>query len=505
MSVGEVEFIRPHLNAVGVDDETVNAWIRQWAQSGSPSFIHYLGEADIVSMSDARQIAMVFKGYLSLDLSRLLASLRPVSSESASTDPTPDAVAEIEVPREPRFAAPTSMSLSAFVGSQGADPDEEIGPATPTLPATNPLAGAFTASSPSEHDSLEIPETEGESNRADALPAAPLLTPVTELAPRTDVSEPAGPVTQAQVEVGGVLGRYTLQEVLGEGSTSRIFRAFHHSLNVPVAIKVYHPSSRVSSPELESKFINEARMLARLDHPNIVRVLDVDVAERLPLIVFEFVGAMTLEELIQATGPLPAERVARVGIQVADALENAALQSVLHRDVKPANVLLKKDGTAKLADFGLATVSGQDEAAICGSPAYMAPEQILDPGAVDHRADMYGLGATLYHAASGHPPFVRSSPKETLRAQIHEVAIPLHKLQPSFDEALSSLIERLLSKKPGERFSTWTEVCAALRTCMSIVHEGATRSHPQRMSGGTSTGRLKRVMSSLLGGKGDAG
>ncbi len=626
MNGGEVEFLRPHLSEVGVPNATVDELVRRWSETGTASFIQHLGESGVLPAAESKQLAMVFKGYLSLEVSTLLGALDVSQLAPASDSERLDEHEAIEPP-PPRFSsenvvnscvhnaataadddeeedgalsffggasressstqshshrsaeslrvsleesetsgneseaatgpapsspepepsslsATESMSLSAFVHTQGDAPPRQShllpSPAAPIPPppgvhvvpdvpapvlapepalptpglqnAVNPLAGAFSVAgttSPAEPAPVSASSArsslESGPPSSPDLPFAPVPKPQSSSFPATaSASFPPqqtaeGPV---RVEVGATLGRYTLQEMLGEGSTSRIFRAFHETLGVPVAIKVYRPTSRVSSAELEEKFVNEARMLARLDHSNIVRVLDVDVANHLPFIVFEYVGAMTLEELTDAIGKLPADRVAKVGIQVADALAYAAEHSLLHRDVKPANVLLKKDGTAKLADFGLATVGGAEgDTAICGSPAYMAPEQILDPLGVDQRSDMYGLGAMLYHAAVGQPPFVRSSPKETLRAQIHELPTPVHQLDPSFDEALSNLIMRLLEKKPDNRFLNWSEVCAALRTCMSIVAEGSTRHHPQRDSSGSSTSRLKRVMSSILGAK----
>lgn len=536
MTEGEVEFVRPHMRQAGVPDSLFENLVRQWAETGTPSFIQHLANSGFMPVADARQLTLVFKGYVSLEVKKLFSRLKQDAVRTNSHEPvmaeseTVSAEALTETPmqslvetEEHVSASPEpaeSMSLTAFLSSQAPESAPataahalEPAPSAPITPpppaqapepafATNPLAGAFGASPTAVEPSPPVAPAATDSTPTRSSSVSSSLSSLGGVWSGGTVSShesPVGASGPARAEVGSTLGRYTLQEMLGEGSTSRIFRAFHETLGVPVAIKVYRPTSRINSAELESKFVNEARMLARLDHPNIVRVLDVDVADHLPYIVFEYVGAMTLEELVAATGKLPADRVTKVGIQVADALACAAEQAVLHRDVKPANVLLKKDGTAKLADFGLATMGEEDGAAsICGSPAYMAPEQVLDPAGVDHRADMYGLGATLYHAATGQPPFVRASPKETLRAQIHELPAPIHESHPTFDEALSKLILQLLEKKADARFYVWSEVAAALRQCMSIVTEGTARDLPQRDSI-RSTGRLKRVMSSILG------
>ncbi|MEO1173788.1 MAG: serine/threonine-protein kinase, partial [Myxococcota bacterium] len=415
MTEGEVEFVRPHMAQAGVSDGSFKDLVRQWAETGTPSFIQHLGNSGVLPLADARQLTLVYKGYVSLDVTVLFSRLtlgapdpeavRPPESEerepvavatsgieeglsesfgteARSAESVPAEAVTESIGTEPRtdVAPAESMSLSAFLSSQ--EPAQPAATPAPVIPspsapippppaaepaapafATNPLAGAFAAipapelPPPAESDHAGVAEPSPAPNSSRSVSSSlSSLAGVWSGGTSSSHESSASPGGPARAEVGASFGRYTLQEMLGEGSTSRIFRAFHETLGVPVAIKVYRPTSRINSSELESKFVNEARMLARLDHPNIVRVLDVDIADHLPFIVFEYVGAMTLEELVQATGKLPSDRVAKVGIQVADALACAAEQAVLPRDDKPANVLLKKDGTAKLADIGLATM-----------------------------------------------------------------------------------------------------------------------------------------------------
>jgi serine/threonine protein kinase len=287
------------------------------------------------------------------------------------------------------------------------------------------------------------------------------------------------------------LGRYLLEEHLGDGATSTVFRSFHEMLNIPVAIKIFDRIDASGEPDAAQRFLTEAQTLVRLQHPNIVRVLDVDIYEQFPHIVMEYVGEMTLASQIHNMGQLPAQRIAQIGIAVAEALQAASRLGLLHRDVKPSNILERKDGHIKLVDFGIATRRSKEgtiadplaaRGFISGTPSYIAPEQAQSPATIDARADMYGLGATLYHAAAGRPPFVRQTIEETLNAHIHDEPVHITQLVPGFSAHLAWAIHRLLRKTPEERFATWGDVKDALANALSggqgdepelSIHQGA--------------------------------
>ena len=271
----------------------------------------------------------------------------------------------------------------------------------------------------------------------------------------------------AAPKVGTYLDRYYLEESLGEGATATIFRSFHKLLRIPVAIKAYNRESMKNDPLGTQRFLSEAQILIRLEHPNIVRVLDIAVRDGAPYIVFEYVGELSLQGMIQNMGHLPPLRVAQIGAQVAAALDVASSHGLLHRDVKPDNILIRKDGLAKLADFGIATHRANDgrtadelarAGLISGTPQYISPEQVTTPAQIDFRADMYSLGATLYHAACGHPPFERDSLDELLHAQLEDQPMPLVSLDPNFDLELSDIIDRMLHKEPADRFPSLHEI-----------------------------------------------
>jgi nicotinamidase/pyrazinamidase len=324
---------------------------------------------------------------------------------------------------------------------------------------------------------------------------------------RAEVERPAPPppapipltTPAVALRVGQTLGRYHLQELLGEGSTALTFRSFHEALQIPVALKVYRPTDRVAQDTLRERFLREARVLARLDHPHIVRVLDVDEVQGVPFIVFEYVGAMSMDELVRATGHLGAARTLRIGRDVASALGAAADHGLLHRDVKPANILVRKDGLVKLADFGLAhSQHGTQEGGglVYGTPAFMSPEAITTPGSVDVRSDMYSLGCTLFFALSGQAPYERASPLDTMRAQVSEPIPALHDVPAGID----ALVRRLLAKTPAERFASWPDVVHAFEATQSL-DAAAPRAGEPTASTGRGLSTIARKMSELFKGR----
>lgn len=288
---------------------------------------------------------------------------------------------------------------------------------------------------------------------------------------------------------GARFGRYDLGKKLGSGSSSVTFLSTHPTLNIPIALKIHRPTERIQAGTGAGSFEREGRILARLDHPNIVRVLDVDVEQGLAFIVFEFGGETSFEQEIRHAGRVDSMRAAEIGLALADALDTAWSAKVLHRDVKPENVLVRADGRVKLVDFGLATADeAKERDLVVGSPAYMAPEQITEPDRVDHRADMYALGATLYHALAGRPPFLRDSPKETLRAQLYDTPPPLRGVASEVDPELERVVSRLLEKKREDRFPAWPDAVDALASALSRAANDAEEGR----------GTMSRLLSSLL-------
>jgi serine/threonine protein kinase len=269
-----------------------------------------------------------------------------------------------------------------------------------------------------------------------------------------------------------VLGKCLLTEFVGQGAVGVVYRGLHRSLNIPVAVKVLHLSALEQDASARQQLRAEARLLAQLNHPHIVRVWDFEDQGSYPYMVLEYVEGLSLAELIQQSGRLRWDRAREVIGQVARGLAAAGKLGIVHRDVKPANILLTRDGSAKLADLGLAVVSSNPvlaqaasadaaDAGLGGTAAYMAPEQVCG-AVVDHRADIYGLGATLYHAITGCLPFTGRSRMEVMLKQVRQPPPPPHALVPELGPAVSAVVLRMLAKNPDERFQTYEEFLDAL-------------------------------------------
>ncbi|MDX6258727.1 MAG: eukaryotic-like serine/threonine-protein kinase, partial [Kribbellaceae bacterium] len=247
-------------------------------------------------------------------------------------------------------------------------------------------------------------------------------------------------------------GRYRLLGLLGRGGMGVVWHGRDEVLGREVAIKEIVLPAELPDAErdvLRRRTLREARSAARLSDPNVVAVYDVVEEEGRPWIVMEFVKSRTLADAVREDGPLPFRQVARIGLQVLGALEAAHPAGVLHRDVKPSNVLLADDGRVVLTDFGIATLEGEtaltQSGTLVGSPAYIAPERVQARGA-GPESDLWSLGATLYTAVEGRPPYDRDTPLITLTAAVTEPPDP-----PKLAGPLWPALEGLLRKDPATR------------------------------------------------------
>ncbi|HEX2195381.1 MAG TPA: serine/threonine-protein kinase, partial [Actinomycetota bacterium] len=264
-------------------------------------------------------------------------------------------------------------------------------------------------------------------------------------------------------ETGRLVGsRYALERPIGRGGMGTVWRATDRLLQRAVAVKEVQLPATVPENEravTRSRVLREARAAARISHPGAVIVYDV-VEERgvasaggqedaRPYIVMELVEAPTLDDVVRRDGPLDEPRAARLGLEILGALEAAHSQDIVHRDVKPANVMLPEGRHAKLADFGIASVKGDPgltaTGLVLGSPSYMAPEQAKED-VTGPASDLWSLGATLYFAVEGEPPFDRGQAIPTLTAVVGDEPRPLRRAR-----ALRGPIEALLEKDPARR------------------------------------------------------
>jgi len=251
-----------------------------------------------------------------------------------------------------------------------------------------------------------------------------------------------------------IANRYAMRvPALGHGGMGVVWRAEDTLLGREVAIKEVRLPPTLAEDErvrIRARVMREARVAARLNHPGAVILHDIVDEDGRPFIVMELVRAPTLTELVAAEGALPPARAAAIGLGLLDTLEAAHRTGIVHRDVKPSNVMVREDGT-KLADFGIASLQGDPAVTasglLLGSPAYMAPEQ-AGQGPVGPPTDLWALGATIYFAVEGEPPFDKGGPVPTLAAVVHEHPRPMRRAGP-----LEPAITALLRKPPADRLT----------------------------------------------------
>jgi len=268
----------------------------------------------------------------------------------------------------------------------------------------------------------------------------------------------------------GRLGHYEVLEVIGRGGMGIVLRAFDEKLHRIVAIKVMAPRLAATSPP-RKRFLREARAAAQVRHENVV---DIHAVEELPIphLVMEFVPGESLQQRLDRIGPLEVPDVLRIGQQIARGLAAAHAQGLIHRDVKPGNVLLEKgiEERVKITDFGLARAADDasmtQSGVIAGTPLYMAPEQ-AQGGAIDHRADLFSLGSVLYAMASGRPPFRAPTSLAVLKRVVEEAPRPIQEIIPEVPQWLCDMIAKLHAKRPEDRFQSAKEVADLLGQCLA--------------------------------------
>jgi serine/threonine-protein kinase len=289
-----------------------------------------------------------------------------------------------------------------------------------------------------------VPETRP-GLETELVPDGSLAPSQTEVLSGNVIAAPAP--APAPAPAGPRFGRFRAEEKLGAGAMGTVYRAFDDVLGRPVAIKTLHAGNQIG---IRERFLQEARAIGAVHHPSILGVYDAGTEGDTPYLVMELAPGGSLRERIKA-GPLPVDTVRQIGIQIARALVAAHAANILHRDVKPANILCTQDGTWKLADFGIArlpdsslTITGQ----FLGSPSYAAPEA-LRAGAFSPASDVYGLGATLYEALTGSPPYGQHDMQSLIRKLEQEPA-PLRSW-PAIPGPLGDAIMSTLAREPGKR------------------------------------------------------
>jgi eukaryotic-like serine/threonine-protein kinase len=281
---------------------------------------------------------------------------------------------------------------------------------------------------------------------------------------------------RTQVQKAQRLGQYTIERLVGEGGMGAVYVARHARLRRPTALKLLMPDR--TGPESIARFEREVQLTSQLTHPNTVAVYDYGKsADGIFYYVMEYIDGLSLGELVEKHGRQPPGRVIHILTQAADALIEAHAVGLIHRDVKPANILLcERAGSAdvvKLLDFGLVKDSRPDADpaltqtnAITGTPLYLAPETITEPSAIDHRVDLYALGAVGYCLLTGAPPFQGRSTVEICGHHLHTVPVsPSERIGEALSPALDALLLRCLAKRREDRPRSARELRDALRQC----------------------------------------
>ena len=277
-------------------------------------------------------------------------------------------------------------------------------------------------------------------------------------------------------------GRYQIEELLGQGGMSTVYKATDPNLRRTVAVKLIH-SHLSNNPEFVRRFEEEAASVAQLRHPNIIHVYDFNHDEDTYYMILEYVAGDTLQHHLKTLRDegrqMPLEDVIRIGADLANAVDYAHQRGMIHRDIKPANVMLDPQGQAILMDFGIAKMIGGEThtatGAVVGTALYMSPEQVLGnrPTA---QSDIYALGVTLFEMVSGRPPFEGDSAMSVMMAHVNQPVPDLNEIAPGTPAALKQIIEKALAKDPADRYATAGEIAVALRSIDLAVPTGSTAS-----------------------------
>jgi WD40 repeat protein len=325
------------------------------------------------------------------------------------------------------------------------------------LPVTDPLLDAVARQRQTDPATQTSDGSTAAGAQLDSVTDAPTLT---------------GPAAAASEPVPAALAghpRYKVLGLLGSGGMGAVYRAEHLLMSRTVALKVIGPQL-LQNPGAAERFLREVRAAAKLSHPNIVAAYDAEQAGDTHFLVMEYVEGESLDRVVRRRGPLPVAEACAYVRQAALGLQHAFEEGMVHRDIKPHNLMLTRGGTVKVLDFGLArfvsenaSVSGLTApGVVMGTPEYIAPEQATDSRSADIRADLYSLGCTLFHLLAGRPPFDGGSALEKVLAHLNEPPPPLGKVRPDVPPALLSVLARLLDKDPARRYRTPAEVAQAL-------------------------------------------
>jgi serine/threonine protein kinase len=304
--------------------------------------------------------------------------------------------------------------------------------------------------------------------------AAELLSPKQTKADESEpvqISTPKNPLLDRRAFLGRMVGRVRIDSFLGEGGYGIVFRGHHERLDVPVAVKFLRCQRNDLTQTMLERMVAEARLMAKLNHVNVVRLWDLDDEYNPPYLMMEYIDGSSVQSLLGTGGRLPARASVKIIREVARGLRAAAQLGIVHRDIKPANILLGPDNVAKVTDFGLAMLADDPamgpthmrrrESGVCGTAEYVDPNQANGTPA-SMQSDMYSMGATLYHMLVGRPPFEGGSSAQVIHNAATKQVVDPSKLVTSVDPRIGEFTCRLLAKNPKDRFSDYDEMFIAI-------------------------------------------
>jgi serine/threonine protein kinase len=265
------------------------------------------------------------------------------------------------------------------------------------------------------------------------------------------------------------IGNLSVTMELGRGACATVLLAREDPSGRQVAIKVLSDEFSRNERQVQS-FIEEARRAVKLRHPNILRVFSVAFFENKYFMVMEYSSQGTVQDLLEREGKLPLEHAVRVVRQAAEGLAFAEALGIVHRDIKPGNLLIAGDGTIKVCDMGIAGLTGEqaeDGDSIYGSPHYMAPEQAMGKAA-SSQSDIYSLGVTFYQVLTGRTPFKDTGRRSLILKHLHEEPVPVNRIVPILPKRVAEVVGFMMAKKPEERYQTFAQVLAELKSLEKV-------------------------------------
>ena len=358
----------------------------------------------------------------------------------------------------------TSSNTAAVAAAPTTPAPATPAPATPALgDAPNPIPAPTTPApgdAPTPMPDVPAAPAEG----PDELPVD--AAPVLDAAAATPADDREASTHRPWPDRSHLAGRYHLEEPIASGGAAIVWRAFDENLARSVAIKLLHPH-HATDPTVVERFERESRAAAQLNHPNAVRIYDTGSDEDLVYLVMELVDGPSLRDLLRDRGQLEPVAVAAIGEQVASALGEAHARGLVHRDVKPANILLASDGTVKVTDFGIAKALTASETTlttpgtVVGTAAYVAPEQLQDLP-VDARADIYALGVMLHECLTGKPAFIGDTPTATAAMRLNKELMPPRQVRADVPRTLDDIVTRATRRDRSDRYTDGNAMAMAL-------------------------------------------